>query len=171
MKLADVSIQRPVFATMMILALIVLGLYSYMKLNVDLYPDVDIPYVIVTTVLPGAGPNQIETDVTKKIEDAVNPISGVDWIQSYSREGVSLVVIAFKLEVDGKVAAQDVREKLSAIKSNLPTDIEDPVIQRYDPASLPIMSLTVSGNESDKEITTLTKNIVKKRLENIPGVG
>ncbi len=171
MKLADVSIQRPVFATMMILALIVLGLYSYMKLNVDLYPDVDIPYVIITTVLPGAGPNQIETDVTKKIEDAVNPISGVDWIQSYSREGVSVVVIAFKLEVDGKVAAQDVREKLSAIKSNLPTDIEDPVIQRYDPASLPIMSLTVSGNESDKEITTLTKNIVKKRLENIPGVG
>ncbi|MHB8580191.1 MAG: efflux RND transporter permease subunit [Ignavibacteriaceae bacterium] len=171
MKLADVSIQRPVFATMMILALIVLGLYSYMKLNVDLYPDVDIPYVIVTTVLPGAGPNQVETDVTKKIEDAVNPISGVDWIQSYSREGVSMVVIAFKLEVDGKVAAQDVREKLSAIKSDLPTDIEDPIIQRYDPASLPIMSLTISGNESDKEITSLTKNIVKKRLENIPGVG
>ncbi len=171
MKLADVSIQRPVFATMMILALIVLGLFSYVKLNVDLYPDVDIPYVIITTVLPGAGPNQVETDVTKKIEDAVNPISGVDWIQSYSREGVSIVVIAFKLEVDGKIAAQDVREKLSAIKSDLPTDIEDPVIQRYDPASLPIMSLTVSGNESDKEITTITKNIVKKRLENIPGVG
>jgi HAE1 family hydrophobic/amphiphilic exporter-1 len=171
MKLADVSIRRPVFATMMILALIVLGLFSYLKLNVDLYPNVDIPYVIITTVLPGAGPEQIETDVTKKIEDAVNPIEGVDWIQSYSREGVSIVVIAFKLEIDGKVAAQDVREKLAAIKSNLPQDIEEPIIQRYDPASLPIMSLSVSGERSVKDVTTFTKNVVKKRLENIPGVG
>jgi len=171
MKLADVSIRRPVFATMMIMALIVLGLFSYIKLNVDLYPDVDIPYVIITTVLPGAGPEQIETDVTKKIEDAVNPISGVDWIQSYSREGVSMVVIAFKLEVDGKVAAQDVREKLAAIRSDMPTDMKEPIIQRYDPASLPIMAITVSGDRSAKEITTITKNIVKKRLENIPGVG
>lgn len=171
MKLADVSIERPVFATMMILALIVLGLFSYFKLNVDLYPNVDIPYVIVTTVLPGAGPEQIETDVTKKLEDAVNPIEGVDWIQSYSREGVSLLVIAFKLEIDGKIAAQDVREKLSAIRADLPTDIEDPIIQRYDPASFPIMSLTVSGQRSEKEITEYTKNVVKKRLENIPGVG
>lgn len=171
MKLADVSIKRPVFATMMILALIVLGLFSYLKLNVDLYPNVDIPYVIITTVLPGAGPEQIETDVTKKIEDAVNPIEGVDWVQSYSQEGVSIVVIAFKLEIDGKVAAQDVREKLAAIKSDLPEDIEEPVIQRYDPASLPIMSLTVYGKQPDKDITTFTKNIVKKRLENIPGVG
>ena len=171
MKLADVSIQRPVFATMMILALIVLGLYSYFKLNVDLYPNIDIPYIIVTTVLPGAGPEQIETDVTKKIEDAVNPIEGVDWIQSYSREGVSLVVIAFKLEIDGKIAAQDVREKLSAVRADLPQEIEDPVIQRYDPASLPIMSITVSGTKSDKEVTEYAKNFVKKRIENIPGVG
>ncbi|MCL5031219.1 MAG: efflux RND transporter permease subunit [Bacteroidetes bacterium] len=171
MKLADVSIERPVFATMMILALIVLGLFSYLKLNVDLFPNVDIPYVIVTTVLPGAGPEQIETDVTKKLEDAVNPIEGVDWIQSYSREGVSILVVAFKLEIDGKIAAQDVREKLSAIRADLPTDIEDPIIQRYDPASFPIMSLTVSGQRSEKEITEYTKNVVKKRLENIPGVG
>jgi hydrophobe/amphiphile efflux-1 (HAE1) family protein len=171
MKLADVSIQRPVFATMMILALIVLGLFSYLKLNVDLYPNVDIPYVIITTVLPGAGPEQIETDVTKKIEDAVNPIEGVDFIQSYSREGVSLVVIAFKLEIDGKIAAQDVREKLAAIRGDLPEDMDDPIIQRYDPASLPIMSITVSGQRSDKEVTEYAKNVVKKRIENIPGVG
>jgi HAE1 family hydrophobic/amphiphilic exporter-1 len=123
MKLADVSIRRPVFAAMMIIALVVLGLYSLVKLNVDLYPDVDIPFVIITTVLPGAGPEQMETDVTKKIEDAVNPVAGVDWIQSYSQESVSLVIIAFKLEVDGKVAAQDVREKISAIRAELPTEI------------------------------------------------
>ena len=171
MKLADVSIQRPVFATMMIMALIVLGLFSYLKLNVDLYPNVDIPYVIVTTVLPGAGPEQIETDVTKKVEDAVNPIEGVDKIQSYSRENVSIVVIAFKLEIDGKAAAQDVREKLAAIRADLPEETEEPIIQRYDPASLPIMSLTVSGERPEKEVTTYAKNVVKKRLENIPGVG
>ncbi|MBK7630422.1 MAG: efflux RND transporter permease subunit [Ignavibacteriales bacterium] len=171
MKLADVSIRRPVFATMMIMSLIVLGLFSYYKLSVDLYPDVDIPFVVITTVLPGAGPEQIETDVTKIIEDAVNPVEGVDFIQSTSQENVSIVVIAFKLEINGKDAAQDVREKIAAIKANLPTEIEDPVIQRYDPASLPIMSLTVSGNMSDKDITTYTKDVIKKRLENIPGVG
>jgi HAE1 family hydrophobic/amphiphilic exporter-1 len=171
MKLADVSIERPVFATMMILALIVLGLFSYLKLNVDQFPDVDIPYVTVTTVLRGAGPEQIETDVTKKIEDAVNPVGGLDHIQSTSQEGLSIVVIQFKLEVDGRVAAQEVREKVSAARANLPTEIEDPVITRYDPASLPIMQLTVSGNRSEKDITTYTKDVIKKRLENVPGVG
>src|SRR3990170_5574451 len=165
MKLADISIKRPVFATMMIMALVVLGLFSLVKLNVDLYPDVDIPFVIITTILPGAGPAQIETDVTKKIEDAVNPVEGVDYIQSISQENVSIVIIAFRLEINGKVAAQDVREKIAAVRGELPDNIEDPVIQRYDPASFPIMSLTVSGNMSDKDITTFTKNVVKKRLE------
>src|SRR5512137_400103 len=108
MKLSDVSIQRPVFATMMIMALIVLGLFSFLKLNIDLFPDVDFPYVTITSVLPGAGPEQIETDVTKKIEDAVNTVGGIDHIQSISQEGVSIVIIQFKLEVDGKQAAQDV---------------------------------------------------------------
>jgi hydrophobe/amphiphile efflux-1 (HAE1) family protein len=171
MKLADVSIQRPVFATMMILALIVLGLFSFYKLNVDLTPDVDIPVVTVTTVLPGAGPEQIETDVTKNVEDAVNPIGGVDHIQSVSQEGVSIVIIRFKLEIDGKSAAQEVREKVAAIRADLPTDIKDPVIQRFDPASQPILTLTISGERSEKEITTFTKDVIKKRLENVPGVG
>ncbi len=171
MKLADVSIRRPVFATMMIMSLVVLGLFSFIKLNVDLYPDVDIPVVVITTILPGAGPEQIETDVTKIIEDAVNPVEGVDFIQSTSQENVSLVVITFKLEIDGKDAAQNVREKISAIRAKLPADIEDPVIQRYDPASFPIMSLSVAGDMSEKDITTFTKDVVKKRLENIPGVG
>ena len=171
MKLADISIKKPVFATMMILALVVLGLFSYVQLNVDLYPNVDIPYVIVTTVLPGAGPEQIETDVSKKIEEAVNPVAGVDFVQSYSREGVSIVVIAFKLEIDGKVAAQDVREKVAAVRANLPAEIKDPVIQRYDPQALPILSLTISGTRSPKDITTFTKDEIIKRLENIPGIG
>jgi len=171
MKLADVSIEKPVFATMMILALVVLGLFSYLKLNIDQFPDVDFPYVTVTTVLPGAGPEQIETDVTKKIEDAVNTIGGLEHIQSVSQEGVSIVIIQFKLEVEGKQAAQDVREKISAIRADLPTDIEDPIVQRIDPASLPIFTLTVAGERSERDITTYTKNVIKKRLENVPGVG
>ena len=171
MKLADVSIDRPVFATMMIVAIIVLGLFSYMKLNIDQFPDVDFPYVTATTVLPGAGPEQIETDVTKKIEDAVNTIAGVDHIQSVSQEGVSIVIIQFKLEVKAQQAAQDVREKIAAVRGDMPTDIEDPVIQRIDPASTPIFTLTVSGERSPKEITTYTKNVIKKRLENVSGVG
>jgi len=171
MKLADVSIERPVFATMMILALVVLGLFSYTKLNIDQFPDVDFPYVTATTVLAGAGPEQIETDVTKRIEDAVNTIAGVDHIQSISQEGVSIVIVQFKLEVEGQQAALDVREKIAAIQSELPDDIEDPVIQRLDPASTPIFTLTVSGERSPKEITTFTKNVIKKRLENVSGVG
>jgi HAE1 family hydrophobic/amphiphilic exporter-1 len=171
MKLADVSIDRPVFATMMILALIVLGLFSYVKLNIDQIPDIDFPYVVATTVLPGAGPEQIETDVTKRIEDAVNTIAGIEHIQSISQEGVSIVVIQFKLEVKGQQAAQEVREKIAAVRADLPTDIKDPVIQRLDPASQPIFTLTVSGERSDKEITTYTKDVIKKRLENVSGVG
>ncbi len=171
MKLADTSIERPVFATMMILALIVLGLFSFMKLNIDQFPDIDFPYVTITSVLPGAGPEQMETDVTKKIEDAVNTIGGIEHITSISREGVSFVIIQFKLEIDGRQAAQEVREKIAATRADLPTDLEDPVVQRIDPASMPMFTLTVSGQRSDKEITTFTKNVIRKRLENVPGVG
>ncbi len=171
MKLADVSIKRPVFATMMIFALIVLGLFSYTKLNIDEFPDVDIPVVTIATVLPGAGPEQIETDVTKKIEDAVNTIGGIDHIASTSQEGLSIITIQFKLEVDGKQAATEVREKIAAIRANLPDDTKDPVIQRFDPASQPILTLAVSGERSEKEITTFAKDVIKKRLENVEGVG
>ncbi|MBU1935986.1 efflux RND transporter permease subunit, partial [bacterium] len=171
MKLSDISIARPVFATTMILALLVLGLYSFIKLNIDQFPDIDIPYVTVTTVLQGAGPEQIETDVTKRIEDAVNTIGGIDHISSTSQEGVSIVVIQFVLEVNGQQAVQDVREKIAGIRSTLPIDIEEPVIQRIDPASRPIFKLTVSGSRSEKDITTYAQNVIKKRLENVSGVG
>ncbi|HQG47027.1 MAG TPA: efflux RND transporter permease subunit, partial [bacterium] len=146
-------------------------LFSYMKLNIDQFPDVDFPYVTATTVLAGAGPEQIETDVTKKIEDAVNTIGGLEHIQSISQENVSIVIIQFKLEVDGKQAAQEVREEIAAIRADLPDDIEDPVIQRLDPASTPIYTLALSGSMGDKELTTFAKDVVKKRLENVPGVG
>lgn len=171
MKLADVSIKRPVFATMMILSLLVLGLFSFIKLNVDLYPNVDFPFVIVTTTLPGAGAQQIETDITKVIENSVNSIEGIDHISSISQDNLSIVTIQFKLSVNGKDAALDVIEKISAIRSQLPTDVKDPIVQRYDPASLPIMTLAISGNLSEKDLTTFTKDVIQKRVENIQGVG
>jgi HAE1 family hydrophobic/amphiphilic exporter-1 len=171
MKLADVSIRRPVFTTMIVAAILVLGLFSFIQLNVDLYPDVDIPYVTITTVLPGAGPEQIETEVTQIIEDAVNPVEGVEHIQSISQEGVSIIIIEFALEVDAKTAAQEVREKVAAQRAELPDDVEEPVIQRYDPASTPILTLTISGNRADRELTDFADNVIRPRFENIPGVG
>jgi hydrophobe/amphiphile efflux-1 (HAE1) family protein len=171
MKLSDVSISRPVFTTMIVVAILVLGLFAFYQLNVDQYPNVDIPVVVVTTALPGAGPSQVETDVTKIIEDAVNPIEGVDHIQSTSQEGVSIVTIQFKLEINGRDAAQEVREKVAAIRSQLPDDAKDPVIQRFDPSDQPILTIAVSGSRSEKEVTQYTKDVIKKRLENIPGVG
>jgi multidrug efflux pump subunit AcrB len=171
MYLSNTSIKRPVFATMIILALLVLGLASYIMMNVDLFPDIDFPYVVVTTVYPGAGPEAVASDVTQKIEDAVNPISGVQHIQSTSQEGVSQVVIQFTLETKALQAAQDVREKVATIRGDLPQDIDAPIIQRFDPASEPIVSLVISGQRSPKELTTIAKNEVQKRLESIEGVG
>ena len=171
MYISNTSIKRPVFTTMIILALLVLGIVSYLKMNIDLFPDIDFPYVVVTTVYPGAGPEAVATDVTQKIEDAVNPIEGVNHISSTSSEGVSQVVIEFTLETKATVASQDVREKVGAIRGDLPQDIDAPIIQRYDPMSEPIISLVVAGPRSPKELTSITKNLIQKRLESVDGVG
>jgi len=171
MYLSNTAIKRPVFATMVILALVVLGVVSYFQMNVDLFPDVEFPFVIVTTVYPGAAPEAVSTDVTQKIEDAVNPIAGVEHITSTSQEGVSQVFIEFTLETKAPEAAQEVREKVAAIRSDLPNDIESPLIQRYDPESRPIISLVMSGERSQRELTTLADRIVKRQLESIEGVG
>ncbi len=171
MKLADVAIRRPVFTVMMITALVVLGYFSFEQMSIDLMPDVDFPFVVVTTIYPGAGAEAVETDVTKKLEDAINPISGIKHITSYSEEGYSLLVAEFVLEKDPQIAAQEVREKVTAIRGDLPRDIEEPVIARYDPESRPIMSLTVSSARPARDITTFTKDEIQKRLESIPGVG
>jgi HAE1 family hydrophobic/amphiphilic exporter-1 len=156
---------------MMILALVVLGYSSFTDMNVDLMPEVDFPFVIVQTFYPGAGAEAVETDVTKTIEDATNPISGVKHISSSSQEGYSLVVVQFMLEKNSMEAAQEVREKVSAIRDQLPEDIEEPVISRYDPDSEPIISLTISGERPLREITDYVKDDIQKTLEAIPGVG
>ncbi|UCC80127.1 MAG: efflux RND transporter permease subunit [Candidatus Zixiibacteriota bacterium] len=171
MYISNVSIKRPVFTTMLIVALIVLGLVSYQQMNVDLFPDIDFPFVIVTTVYPGAGPEAVATDVTQKIEDIVNPIAGVKHIESTSSEGISLIFVEFTLETKGIDAAQEVREKIATIRPDLPLDIEDPVVQRYDPESEPIISIVMGGDKSAKELTSLADKLVKEKLESIDGVG
>jgi len=171
LKLADVSIRKPVFTVMMVLALVVLGYSSFIQMNIDLFPEIDFPFVIVQTMYPGAGAEEVETEVSKRIEDAVNPIEGIKHIQTQSQEGYSLVVAEFVLEKDGKEAAQEVREKVAQIRGDLPEDIEEPIIARWDPESQPIISLTISADRPLKEITTFTKDHIKKRLESIPGTG
>ncbi len=171
MKLSDISVRRPVFATMMIGALLVLGAFSYLDLAVEMFPEVDFPIVVVQTFYPGAAAEAVETEVTKKIEEAINQISGVRHIQSSSREGYSLQVIEFLLEVDGTVASQDVREKVSGIRATLPDDIEEPIVSQFDPGAQAIMSLALSGSRSPREITQLAEDVIKPRLEPIPGIG
>ncbi|UCE65063.1 MAG: efflux RND transporter permease subunit [Candidatus Zixiibacteriota bacterium] len=171
MYISNVSIKRPVFTTMLIVALIVLGLVSYRQMSVDLMPDIDFPFVIITTVYPGAGPEAVATDVTQKIEDIVNPIAGVKHIESTSSEGISLILVEFTLETKGLDAAQEVREKIATIRPDLPQDIEEPVVQRYDPESEPIMSIVMGGDRSPKELTSIADKLVKEKLESIEGVG
>jgi hydrophobic/amphiphilic exporter-1 (mainly G- bacteria), HAE1 family len=172
MILSDLSVKQPVFATMMMVALVVLGVFSYKELSIDLFPNVDLPVVTVQTVYPGVAPETVETEVTKRIEEAINPIEGVKHISSTTTEGISIVVAEFKLGTDIHTAAQDVRSKVSALRRDFPTGVEEPVIERLDPADMPIISLSVSSPQlSPKELTTLTEKVIRKRLENIEGVG
>jgi HAE1 family hydrophobic/amphiphilic exporter-1 len=172
MFLSNLSIKRPVFTTMVMAAFVVLGLFAYRRLNVDEFPNVDLPVVTVTTTWPGAGPESVESDVTKKIEEALNPVAGVKQISSQSLEGVSSVVVMFNLNVKTVDAANDVREKLARLRPELPADIKDPVIERLDPASRPILSLTLSSESlSMRQLTEIADDLLRKRLENVPGVG
>jgi HAE1 family hydrophobic/amphiphilic exporter-1 len=172
MFLSDLSIKQPVFATMMMVALVVLGIFSYGQLSTDLFPKVDLPIVSVRTIYPGVAPETIETEVTKRIEEAINPIEGLRHITSTTTEGFSSVVAEFELGTNIHTAAQDVRSKVSALRRDFPSGVEEPVIERLDPADLPIISLSVTSPKlTPKQLTTLTEKVIKKRLENIEGVG
>ena len=170
MFLSDVSIRRPVFATMMSLGLMILGAVGYGYLGVDLFPDVNFPVVVISTPYPGASPQEIETQVTQPIEDTVASINGVDKLRSYSREGFSTIVIEFKLETNIQEAAQDVRDRMGGVRSQLPRDILDPVINRLDPTASPIMIYTFSGPQPPEELRLFADKVLKARLEQINGV-
>ena len=172
MFLSDLSIKRPIFASVMMLALVTLGAFSYKRLAVDMFPDVEIPVVTIVTKFPGASPESVEREVSKKIEEAVNPIAGVKKVLSISRESVSTVMVEFQLEVKLNDGAQEARAKIAAIRGELPEGIEEPIIQKLDFAAAPIVSLAVrSDTLPSRDLTTLVEKKVKRRFENIPGVG
>ncbi|MRR36447.1 efflux RND transporter permease subunit, partial [bacterium] len=153
MWISDTSIKRPVFATMFILALVVMGMVSYPEIGVDLFPKVDFPIVSITTRLTGASPEIMDIDVTDKIEEAVNTISGIDQLISVSAEGVSVVTVQFVLEKDGDVAAQEVRDRVNAVLADLPRDADPPVIEKIDPDSTPVLSVVLSGPAPIRDLT------------------
>ncbi|NWF57228.1 MAG: efflux RND transporter permease subunit [Syntrophaceae bacterium] len=171
MWLADTSIQRPVFATMMVMALVVFGVVSYPTIGVDLFPRVEFPIVNIKTILRGASPEIMDVDVTDKIEEAVNTINGVKTISSTSAEGVSLVTVEFVLERDIDLAVQDVREKIAAIRSKLPTDIIEPVIEKVDPDASPVLWMALSGQKSARELSTYADEVLKEQLQRVNEVG
>jgi HAE1 family hydrophobic/amphiphilic exporter-1 len=169
--LAELCVKRPVFATVLILSLTVVGVFSFMRLGVDRYPKVDIPTILITTVQPGAAPEQIETEVTDKIEEAVNTISGIDELRSTSSEGVSIVTVGFLLEKDGNVAAQEVRDKVNGVLPQLPKTIQQPRVERFDPDSAPVLSLALTANRPVREITEYADKVIRRQLESLEGVG
>ncbi|MEL7217815.1 MAG: efflux RND transporter permease subunit, partial [Pseudomonadota bacterium] len=171
MWLADVSIRRPVFATMLIASLVVLGLVSFNRLGVDLFPEVEFPYVSVTTALPGASPGTVETEVTDIVEEQLNTIAGLRQMRSTSAEGVSIVNLEFELEEDADVKAQEVRDKMSRLGADLPADSEPPVIEKVDPNAAPILSVLMSGDMPVRDLTAFADEEVKERLQRVPGVG
>src|SRR5512141_2072681 len=172
MFLSDLSIRRPIFASVMMLALVTLGAFSYKRLAVDMFPDVEIPVVTIVTKFPGASPESVEREVSKRIEEAVNPIAGVKKVISISRESVSTVMVQFQLEVKLNDGAQEARAKIAAIRGELPDGIEEPIIQKLDFAAAPIVSLAVRSDLlPPKDLTTLVEKKVRRRFENIPGVG
>jgi hydrophobic/amphiphilic exporter-1 (mainly G- bacteria), HAE1 family len=170
-KLAEICVRRPVFATMIILSLTVVGAFSFSTLGVDLFPKIDLPTITVTVVNPGASPREIETEVTDKVEAAVNTISGIDELRSTSVEGVSQVFITFLLEKNADVAAQEVRDKVNLILGDLPETAEQPIVQKLDTDAAPVLRIAVSANKSLRDVTYIADNDIKKRIESINGVG
>jgi hydrophobic/amphiphilic exporter-1 (mainly G- bacteria), HAE1 family len=170
-KLAEICVRRPVFATMLILSLTVVGAFSFSTLGVDLFPKIDLPTITVTVVNPGASPREIETEVTDKVEATVNTISGIDELRSTSVEGVSQVFITFLLEKNADVAAQEVRDKVNLILGDLPETAETPIVQKLDTDAAPVLRIAVSANKSLRDVTYIADNDIKKRIESINGVG
>jgi HAE1 family hydrophobic/amphiphilic exporter-1 len=169
-----VSIANPVMAVMVMLAFVVLGLFSYQRLSLDQFPNIDFPTVVVSMDYPGASPEIVEAEVTKKVEEAVNTIAGINTLSSRSYEGVSVVIIEFNLDVDGRKAADDVREKVALIKPLLREEVKDPRISRFDPAAQPVFNVAVlakDGKTTPQELTTWASQVLQKKLENVRGVG
>jgi len=172
-QLAAICVKRPIFATVLILVLVVFGVFGYSKLGVDRFPKVDFPIITVTTRLPGSAPEEVETEITDKIEEAVNTVNGIDELRSASSEGISQVYITFNLEKDVDVAAQDVRDKINRVLPDLPEDVEQPTVEKLDPDSMPVLVIAVSAPPpaTTRDITEYCDKVLRRQLETISGVG
>ena len=170
MNLYDIAIRRPIFTTMLMVALVVFGVLGYQTLPVNLLPSMDIPIVTVITILPGASPEVVESDITDAIEQQVNTIEGIRQLTSYSGQGVSQITITFNLERDIDIAAQDVRDKVSGAMGNLPLDAEPPIVQKLDINSQPMLWMSFSGLDQ-RELSDYADQVLRPKLQSVPGVG
>src|SRR5262245_37280502 len=170
-KLAEICIRRPVFAAMIVLALVVVGIDSYFKLGIDRFPTIDVPTVYIRASLPGAAPEEMESTVAQPIEEVVNRIEGLDQMRSVSRQGQAFVILTFDLERNIDVAAQDVRDRVQSVLRDLPPGTDPPIINKSDNDSRPVMTIAVSGDRSQRELAEFAENRIKVDLERSIGVG
>ncbi len=170
-KLAEICVRRPVFATMLVLAVTVVGAFAFFTLGVDRFPRIDLPIVTVTTVNPGAAPEQVETEITDIIEGTVSTIAGIDELRSTSVEGLSQVFITFVLEKDVDVASQEVRDKVDLVLRDLPPTIDPPTVQKLDPDAAPILLYAISAQRPTIDVTSIVENEIQEKLQTVSGVG
>lgn len=167
-----ISVKYPVFTVMMMLCLMVLGLASWQRMGVEEFPDVDFPFVVVYTNYPGASPETVESEITKKMEDQINTISGLKQVISQSSEGLSTIIAEFNLEVSSAVAAQDVRDKIASVTAEFRDEIQDPVVERYDPTANAIMSIVFESEQmSLRDLSAYLDQRIVPQLRTVPGVG
>ncbi len=169
--LARLCVRRPVFASVLIIALVVVGGVGYTRLGVDRFPRIDFPTVAVVTRLPGAAPEEVETEITDKIEESINTIAGIDDLQSVSAEGISQIFVTFILEKNVDVAAQEVRDKVNRVLADLPRDIDQPIVEKLDPDATPVLSVALSGSRTLRETTEFADKVLRRQLESVNGVG
>ena len=169
--LAEICVKRPVFATMLVMSLVVVGAFSFLSLGVDLFPKIDFPTITVTVTNPGASPQEMETEVTDKVEEAVNTISGIDELRSTSIEGISQVFVQFVLEKDVNVAAQEVENRVQTVIPNLPETADQPTVQKLDTDAAPVLRISISAPIALREVTEIAKHRVKEKIESVNGVG
>ena len=170
MFLSNVSVKKPVLATMVILVFVVLGIFSFQRLSIDLMPEIDLPFVTITTIYPGAAPKEVESQITELIEEEAISVSNVKKVESYSQENVSIVMIEFELGIDVDIAAIEVKDKVDAIRFKLPKGAEQPSIVKFDIGAMPIMDLAVSGSRPLEEIFEITDKTIKDQLARVDGV-
>jgi HAE1 family hydrophobic/amphiphilic exporter-1 len=170
-KLAEICIRRPVFATMIVLSLVVVGAAGFFRLGVDRFPSVDLPTVSIRVGLPGAAPEEVESLITQQVEEVVNTVDGIDELRSISGQGTSIVIATFKLDRDLETAAQDVRDRVSTLGRRLPEDATPPAVQKFDNDSTPVITIALTADRSIRELTELADKTVRVQLERVGGVG